>query len=99
MRTNVQVLRKDVNPDKDLIFASEPVWKYLHLRYKGEEIKRYAVTKNPAGILDRQPQVPVVYFTIMIRDEEIRQPKYLAVPRKTKIGSIKQLLKENFMWL
>jgi len=57
------------------------------------------VTKNPAGILDRQPQVPVVYFTIMIRDEEIRQPKYLAVPRKTKIGSIKQLLKENFMWL
>ncbi len=55
MRSNLQGLRKDTNPERDLIFASEPVWKYLHSRYKGEEIKRYAVSKNPAGILDRSP--------------------------------------------
>lgn len=32
--------------DRDFFIISEPVWKFLSKRYKGEEIKRYAVYKN-----------------------------------------------------
>lgn len=65
---------------------TEPIWKYLNHRYRGEEIKRYAIARNQAGILDRSPLLPIALVTIVIRDEEIRVPKYLVLPRKSKIG-------------
>jgi hypothetical protein len=65
----MQALRKDIVPERDLIFASSSIWKYLHSKYRGEEIKRYAIAKNPAGILDRSPFLPLCLFTIVIRDE------------------------------
>ena len=92
-------LRKETVPERDLIFVTEPTWKYLNFRYRGDEIKRYAVSKNHAGILDRSPFLPLVLFTIVIRDEEIRQPKYLVLPRRSKFGLIKSQLKEQFIWL
>lgn len=46
--------------DKDFFLVSEGVWKFLSSRYKGEEIKRYAIYKNQAGILERSPYLPLV---------------------------------------
>jgi hypothetical protein len=89
-------LRKDTIAERDLIFVTEPTWKYLNQRYRGEEIKRYAVQTSPAGYLDRSPVLPLILFTIVIREEEIRTPKYLVLPRKSKIGDIKIQLKESF---
>lgn len=87
-------LRRDVVPDRDLIFVSEPIWKFLFERYGGEEIKRYAITKNPAGVLDRNPYLPVVLVCLVLKNEAIRQPKFLVLPRKSKLGSIKMYLRE-----
>lgn len=36
-------LRKDTILERDLIFVTEQTWKYLNQRYRGDEIKRYAV--------------------------------------------------------
>lgn len=89
-------LRRDTIADRDLIFVTEPLWKFLHKRYRGEEIKRYAVAKNKAGILDRSPVLPLVLVTIVIREENIRQPKYLVLPRKSTFNCIKTYLRDQF---
>ena len=47
------VLKMEVVIDRDLIFVTEPIWKYLVGRYRGEEIRRYAIQRNLSGILDR----------------------------------------------
>ena len=93
------VLKREVVIDRDLIFVTEPIWKYLVSRYRGEEIRRYAIPRNLSGILDRSPILPLVLFTIVIRDEPIRTPKYLVLPRKSRLGHIKQQLKDQYMWL
>jgi hypothetical protein len=92
-------LRKDTIAERDLIFVTEPMWKYFLQRYKGEELKRYAITTSSVGYLDRSPVLPIILFTIVIREEEIRTPKYLVLPRRSKISDIKSQLKETFQWL
>jgi DUSP domain len=52
--------------DKDLFIVSERVWKFLQQRYRGEEIKRYAIYKNQVGLLDRQPGLPMVSKALKI---------------------------------
>ena len=46
--------------DRDMFLVQEGMWKYLFDRYKGEEIKRFAIYKNTAGIIDRNPSLPMV---------------------------------------
>lgn len=48
--------------DRDMFLIPEGVWKFLHSLYKGEEILRYAIYKNPTGIIDRSPYLPMVIF-------------------------------------
>ena len=43
--------------------------------------------------------MPIVLFTIVIREEEIRTPKYLVLPRKSKLIDIKLQIKDTFSWL
>ena len=94
------LVRRDVNIDRDLIFVTEPIWRYFIARYKcNEEIKRYAIERGPSGQLDRSPHLPVCMFTIVIRDEEIRAPKLIVLPRKSKFGHLKHALKEAYSWL
>jgi hypothetical protein len=53
-------LRTGIVIDRDLFMVPEGVWKFLLNRYRGEEIKRFAVYKNQAGIIDRSPYLPMV---------------------------------------
>jgi hypothetical protein len=62
-------LKKDIVPERDLIFLTEPIWKTLHTTYGGEEIRRYAIHKNPASILDRSPFLPSVLVCLVIFEE------------------------------
>jgi len=92
-------LKRDVVPDRDYICVSEPVWEFLHSRYAGEEIKRFAITKNPACILDRSPFLPMVQICLVLRDESIRAPKLLVVPRKSKFSDMKTQIRDHFTLL
>ncbi|CDW77742.1 spore germination protein ia [Stylonychia lemnae] len=53
-------LKNGLTQEKDFFLVSESIWKFLSSRYKGEEILRYAIYKNQAGVLDRQPYLPTV---------------------------------------
>ncbi len=92
-------LKKDIVPDRDLIFVTEPIWKFFKERYGGEEIKRYAVYKNPANVLDRSPFLPIVTMCLVIYEEAIRQPKNLVMPRKMRFSYLKTLVKDALSWL
>ena len=82
-----------------MICVTEPIWKFFKERYGGEEIKRYAVYKNPANVLDRSPFLPIVTMCLVIYDETIRPPKNLVLPRKMRFSYLKTLVKESFHWL
>jgi len=86
-------------PDRDLIFVTEPIWKFFKERYGGEEIKRFAVYKNPANVLDRSPFLPIVTMCLVIYDESIRSPKNLVMPRKMRFSYLKTLVKDALSWL
>jgi hypothetical protein len=92
-------LKKDIVPDRDLIFVTEPIWKFFKERYGGEEIKRFAVYKNPANVLDRSPFLPVVTMCLVIYEESIRTPKNLVMPRKMRFSYLKTLVKDALAWL
>lgn len=93
-------LKKDIVPDRDLILVSEPIWRLLVERYRTtDEICRYAVQKNPAGILDRSPFLPMIYICLVLRDETIRQPKQIVIPRKARFRDLKAIVREVFTWL
>lgn len=92
-------MKKDIVPDRDMICVTEPIWKFFKERYGGEEIKRYAVYKNPANVLDRSPFLPIVTMCLVIYDETIRPPKNLVLPRKMRFSYLKTLVKESFHWL
>ena len=64
--------KKDLIPERDLIVLSEPIWQYLHALYGGDELRRYSVTRNVAGVIDRSPHLPTVLVTLVIYDEAIR---------------------------
>lgn len=53
-------IRADKRLEVDMFLVPEGFWKYLHAIYKGEEIKRFAVYKNQAGVIDRSPNLPMV---------------------------------------
>ena len=93
-------LKRDIIADRDLIFVSEPIWKLLVERYRAsDEICRYAIEKNAAGILDRSPLLPMVNLCLVLRDESIRSPKHIVVPRKTRFRDLKGLVRDVFKWL
>ena len=62
-------LKKDIMPERDLIFLTEPIWKTLHQIYGGVEVRRYAIHKNPASILDRSPFLPSLLVCLVIFEE------------------------------
>ena len=39
-------LRNGVMLERDIFIVPEGVWKFLYNKYRGEEIKRYAIYKN-----------------------------------------------------
>ena len=71
--------------------VSESIWKYLYGNYKGEEIKRFAITKMYHGLLDRTPNLPLAKLTIILRDEPIKYPKWMIIPRKSTFFDLKTL--------
>ena len=92
-------LKRDIVPERDLIFLTEPIWKILHSIYGGDEIKRYAIHKSPASILDRSPFLPSVLICLVLFDEQIRPPRQLVMPRRTKFKDLKAVVKESYPWL
>ena len=92
-------LRADVVPERDLIFFSEPIWKLLYGIYGGIEVCRYAVTKSPASILDRQSVLPVIHLTLVLFKEHLRSPRILVVPHRTKYRCLKAIVRESVPWL
>ena len=92
-------MKKDIVPDRDLIFVTEPIWKTLHSKYGGEEVRRYAIHKNPAGILDRSPFLPSVLISLVIFEEQIRLPRQLVMPRRSRFRDVKAVVRESHPWL
>ena len=39
-----KLLRKDIVPERDLVFLSEPIWKFIFSIYGGAEVRRFAIT-------------------------------------------------------
>jgi hypothetical protein len=93
-------LKKEIVVDRECILVSESIWRLLVERYRAsDEICRYAIQKTPAGILDRSPILPILNICLVLRDEKIRQPKHIIIPRKTRFRDLKVIVREMFSWL
>ena len=91
-------VKRDIVPERDLIYVSEPIWLYLSMTYGGECVMRYSIEKKFLQ-LDRQPWLPRVLTTLVLYDEVVRQPRYLVLPRMATFEQMKLMVKDSFNWL
>lgn len=88
-------LKKDVCPQRDLVLLSKPIWHYLKETYGGDEISRYSIYLNPSSTLDRSTRLPCVWVALIMKDEAIRTPKMISLPRKSQFRCLKAILRES----